>query len=290
MFSGSMVALVTPMKEDMTIDFERLSKLIEWHISSGTDAIVSCGTTGESATLSHAEQAQLITHTVEVVNSRVPVIAGTYAVSTSVTIELTQHAMDAGADGALIMTPAYIKPTQAGLIKHYKAITTAVGLPIIVYNVPSRTCCDLLPETLKALADIPNIIGIKEATGDMNRVMDIQALCGNKIDIYSGDDATALHLLRLGGKGVISVAANAVPKVFSEMVKAALSDDLEKAQLLDDQLKPLYQALSRETNPIPVKWAVHHLGHIGETIRPPLTILNPAFHNEIANALSVVVG
>jgi len=281
MFHGSMVALVTPMQADGAIDFEALRQLVEWHIESGTQAIVVLGTTGESATLEEAEKVLLLRHVVEQAAERIPVIAGTGAVATKHTIALTQAAMEQGVDACLLMTPAYVKPTQEGLYQHYAAVASAVAVPLILYNVPSRTACDLLPETIKRLAQISNIIGIKEATGSIERASEILAACEGRIDIYSGEDKTGLELMLGGAKGVISVTANVAPTLMQQMCQAVLTDNQEQARAIDARLQPLHQALFTEANPIPTKWALGEMGKIGSGIRLPLTPLSEQQHEQI---------
>jgi len=285
MFHGSMVALVTPMFEDGSLAIDSLRALVEWHIEQGTKAIVAVGTTGEASLLTHDEQREVIRHVVNQVNGRIPVIAGTGANSTQHVIKLTEMAMHQGVDGCLIMTPAYIKPTQEGLLQHYQSIAHAVGIPIILYNVPGRTACDMLPETIARLANIPNIIGIKEATGKMERIKDILAKCGEKIDVYSGDDATALEAITNGAMGGISVTANVAPHLNQKMYQAALQGERESATRINEQLLPLHQNLFLEANPIPVKWALYKMGLIPSGIRLPLTHLSQNHHEVINMAL-----
>lgn len=285
MFHGSMVALVTPMHPDGVLDHESLQHLIEWHIESGTTAIVAVGTTGESATLDEEEHCQVIRRVVEMVRGRIPVIAGTGANSTREAIDLTRCAMEGGADACLLVTPYYNKPTQEGLYRHYLAIAEAVPVPQILYNVPGRTVCDMLPETVGRLADVPNIIGIKEATGNLQRVRELLDVCGDRLDLYSGDDATALEFLLEGGKGVISVTANIVPRAMQEMCVAALAGDRQQAETINSHLMPLHRDLFVESNPIPVKWALHEMGLIPSGIRLPLTELSPAYHQTVRQAM-----
>ncbi len=285
MFSGSMVALVTPMHKDGSVDQESLARLVEFHVENGTDAIVAVGTTGESATLNEQEHCQTIKQIVELANNRVPVIAGTGANSTSEAIELTKCAMDAGADACLLVTPYYNKPTQEGLYQHFKTIAENVAIPQILYNVPGRTAVDMLPETVARLADIANIVGIKEATGDLQRGKQIMDECGDKLDVYSGDDATAMELILMGAKGDISVTANVAPKLMHEMCAAALSGDRETASRINERLIPLHQKLFVESNPIPVKWALYDMGLIPEGIRLPLTVLDAKYHEVIRDAV-----
>lgn len=285
MFQGSMVALVTPMHINGDVDYQSLEKLIDFHIENGTSAIVSMGTTGESATLDTEEHCGVIRYTVEYVNKRIPVIAGTGANSTTEAIELTRCAMEAGADACLLVTPYYNKPTQHGLVLHHKAIAEAVAIPQILYNVPGRTACDMLPETVAQLADVPNIVGIKEATGDLSRLASILRLCGDKLDVYSGDDATGTDFLLQGGKGVISVTNNVAPKAMAEMCAAALAGDAERAHALNKPLTLLHERLFLEANPIPVKWALYEMGMIEAGIRLPLTVLSEKYHEPVREAL-----
>ena len=285
MFSGSMVALVTPMRADGSIDSDSLHNLIEFHIESGTDAIVAVGTTGESATLTVAEHCDVVGQVVKQVNGRIPVIAGTGANSTTEAIELTQYAKDLGVDAALLVTPYYNRPTQEGLYQHYKAIAEAVDIPQILYNVPSRTACDLLPETVARLADIPNIIGIKEATGDLSRVEQINTLCQTKMELYTGEDANTVDFILAGGQGVISVTANVAPAEMHDMCAAALDNDAIKARQINNDLALLHQGLFVEANPIPVKWALAEMGKIPTGIRLPMTELSEKYHQPVRDAL-----
>jgi 4-hydroxy-tetrahydrodipicolinate synthase len=285
MFSGILVALVTPMRADGSIDSDSLNDLIEFHIESGTDGIVAVGTTGESATLSVSEHCDVIGQVVKQVNGRIPVIAGTGSNSTAEAIELSQYAKDLGVDAVLIVTPYYNRPTQEGLYLHYKAIAEAVDLPQILYNVPSRTACDLLPETVARLADIPNIIGIKEATGDISRIEEINRLCNTKLELYTGEDANAVDFILAGGQAVISVTANVVPAEMHQMIMAALENDTVKARQINTNLVLLHQSLFVEANPIPVKWALTEMGKIPAGIRLPLTILSERYHQPLRNAL-----
>lgn len=280
-----MVALVTPMCSDGTLDWESLYRLVDFHINNKTDAIVAVGTTGESATLDVEEHIRVIREIVDQVDGRVPVIAGTGANCTSEAIDLTRAALKAGADACLLVTPYYNRPTQEGLYLHFRAIAEAVPIPQILYNVPTRTACDLLPETVARLADISNIIGIKEATGDMDRGHKILELCGEKIDLYSGDDSTAMECILMGGRGTISVTANVAPKMVHEMCSAALRYDRETAEAINIKLKSLYTALFLEANPIPVKWALYEMNHIAEGIRLPLTILSECYREPLRQAL-----
>jgi 4-hydroxy-tetrahydrodipicolinate synthase len=273
MFRGSLVALVTPMQDDGSVDEASLHALVEWHIEQGTDGIVAVGTTGESATLDEEEHCKVIRQVVEYAAGRIPVIAGTGANSTAEAIRLTRCAKSAGADACLLVTPYYNKPTQEGLYQHHKAIAEAVDIPQILYNVPGRTACDMLPETVGRLSKVPNIIGIKEATGELDRVPEIRDLCGEDFDIFSGDDPTSRELVLLGGKGSISVTANVAPAKVHEMMMAALEGDAELAARIDEGLVPLHRDLFLEANPIPVKWALAEMGRIPTGIRLPLTWL-----------------
>ena len=273
MFHGSMVALVTPMQADGTVDNESLEALVDFHIVNGTDAIIAVGTTGESATLDEHEHCATIRRVVEHAAGRIPIIAGTGANSTREAIDLTRCAMQAGADACLLVTPYYNKPTQEGLYLHHRAVAEAVSIPQILYNVPGRTAVDMLPETVERLATISNIVGIKEATGDLARGQEILDRCGDKLDLYSGDDATAMELILAGAKGDISVTANVAPKAMHEMCAAALRGDRAEAERINATLMPLHENLFLEANPIPVKWALQEMGLIPEGIRLPLTPL-----------------
>ena len=285
MFHGSMVALVTPMLDDGSLDFESLDQLIEFHVENKTDAIIAVGTTGESATLDEEEHCATIKRAVKTSAGRIPIIAGTGSNSTREAIELTKCAMDAGADACLLVTPYYNKPTQEGLYLHYREVANAVAIPQILYNVPGRTACDMLPETVARLAEIPNIIGIKEATGNMDRAKSILELCGDKLDVYSGDDATALELILLGGKGDISVTANVAPRAMHDMCKAAMNGDRETAEKINEPLKGLHKNLFLEANPIPVKWALYEMGLIKAGIRLPMTFFSEAHHDALRQAM-----
>ncbi len=285
MFHGSMVALVTPMHADGSLDHDSLASLIEFHIENGTDAIVAVGTTGESATLDMKEHAGLLREVIDQVRGRIPVIAGTGANCTREAIELTRCAMEAGADACLLVTPYYNKPTQEGLYLHHKAIANAVPIPQILYNVPGRTACDMLPETVERLSSISNIVGIKEATGNLERGQEILERCGDRLDLYSGDDATAMELILMGAKGDISVTANVAPRAMHEMCAAALRGDREQAQAINRRLTALHRDLFVESNPIPVKWALYEMGLIPPGIRLPLTVLSERHHNTVRAAL-----
>lgn len=266
---GSIVAIVTPFKNGK-VDEKALGDLIEWHIKEGTHGIVPCGTTGESATLDYDEHYRVIKFTIEVVRRRIPVIAGTGANSTDETIMITKQAEKDGADAALLVAPYYNKPTQEGLYRHYKKVAEQTGLPLVLYNVPGRTAVNILPSTVARLAEIKNIVGIKEATGDMKQVSEIIRLCGDRLTVLSGDDFTTFPLLCLGGKGVISVTANIAPKDVAEMCNAWFRGDIAEARRLHYKLEPLHQAMFIETNPIPVKTALAMMGKIAEEFRLPL--------------------
>lgn len=275
MFSGSIVAIVTPFKGGK-VDEKALGDLIEWHISSGTNAIVPCGTTGESATLDYDEHYRVIEIVIKVVNKRLPVIAGTGANSTDETIMITKKAKKLGADAALLVAPYYNKPTQEGLYRHYKSVAEAVDIPIVLYNVPGRTAVNILPPTVARLAEIKNIAAIKEATGDMKQVSEVIRLCGDRIAIISGDDFTTFPLLALGGKGVISVTANIAPREVSDMCRLWKEGKYEKARDLHYKLEPLNHAMFIETNPIPAKTALALMGKIREEFRLPLCEMSEA--------------
>jgi 4-hydroxy-tetrahydrodipicolinate synthase len=285
MFSRSLVALVTPMSSDGTIDFASLEKLVEWHIEQGTDALVIAGTTGESATLKKPEHFDVIDAAARYANGRVPIIAGTGSNSTAQTIGLSQAVGELPIDAYLIVTPYYNKPTQEGLVQHFTAIADAVDKPIMLYNVPGRTAVDLLPETVARLAEHPRIFGIKEATGELDRVEQIRNACGPEFRLYSGDDPTAREFMLRGGHGVVSVTANVAPAAMRGMCEAALSGDAQAAADIDEQLVGLHRELFIESNPIPVKWALHRLGLIPEGIRLPLTVLAPEHQGAVDSAL-----
>lgn len=285
MFQGSMVALVTPMQTDGSIDYKSLQHLIEWHIEEKTQAIIVTGTTGEAATLSAAEKQDLTTRVVMQVAGRVPVIAGTGTNCTRTSIENTQAAQAAGVDGCLVVTPYYNKPTQNGLYEHYKLIAEHTHLPIILYNVPGRTACDMLPATVERLAAVDNIIGIKEATGKIERCKEIIECCGSEFKLFSGDDATAMDFMLQGGHGVISVTANVAPHKMFQLCEASLSGNKELAESINAELMPLHIKLFLEANPIPTKWALHEMGLIPDGIRLPLLPLDEKFHAEVRAAL-----
>lgn len=284
MFRGSMVALVTPMLNGQ-VDVPRLKELIDYHIDMGTHALVVAGTTGESGTLNHEEKLLVIKTTVQHAQERIPVIAGTNANATRDTVALTQEAMGLGVHAALIMTPAYIKPTQEGLYQHYSQVASQVALPIIMYNVPGRTACDLLPETIARLAHHANIVGIKDATADINRLKAILKETDNTIDVYSGDDPTCAEWLVNGAKGVISVTANVAPKIMARLYELAEDEEYDACLALQSDIQFLHQLMLVETNPIPVKWMVSKQGLINDEIRLPLTPLSTEYHQAVEQAL-----
>ncbi|HEY5775892.1 MAG TPA: 4-hydroxy-tetrahydrodipicolinate synthase [Xanthomonadales bacterium] len=285
MISGSIVALVTPMLDDGSIDWEGMDALIEMHIREGTAAIVSVGTTGESATLSVREHCEVIAHTVDKVAGAIPVIAGTGANATAEAIELTAAALDVGADACLLVTPYYNKPTQEGLYQHHKRVAEAVPIPQILYNVPGRTGVDMLPATIGRLASIENIVGIKEATGNLQRGREVLDICAGRMAVYSGDDETAAELILMGAVGNISVTANVAPALMARLCQLASAGDQAQTRALNARLLPLSKALFLESNPIPVKWALARQGRIGGHLRLPMTELAPAFHEPLSGAL-----
>ena len=286
MFTGSIVALVTPMDEKGNICRSSLKKLIDYHVASGTSAIVSVGTTGESATLSHDEHGDVVLMTLELADGRIPVIAGTGANATTEAISLTKRFENSGIVGCLTVTPYYNRPTQEGLYQHFKAIAGSTDLPQILYNVPSRTGCDMLPETVGRLAKIKNIIGIKEATGNLSRVNQIKELVEDDFILVSGDDASALDFMQLGGHGVISVTANVAAREMAEVCKLAANGQYAQARVINERLMPLHNKLFVEPNPIPVKWACRELGLVAtDTLRLPMTPLTEASHPVIISAL-----
>jgi 4-hydroxy-tetrahydrodipicolinate synthase len=284
MFQGSIVAIVTPFKNNK-LDEKALTELIEWHIAEGTNAIVPCGTTGESATLVYEEHYRVIELTIQVVNGRIPVIAGTGANSTAETIMMTGKAKELGADGALLVTPYYNKPTQEGLYQHYKAIADAVDIPQVLYNVPGRTAVNMLPQTVARLAEIEQVVAIKEATGNMAQVSEVIRLCGDKITVLSGDDFTTFSLMLLGGKGTISVSANVAPRDLSAMCGALLKGNIDEARKLHYQLEPLNKGMFIETNPISVKTALSLMGKIDEEMRLPLCHMSSENKEKLRNVL-----
>lgn len=285
MFHGSIVALVTPMLASGEVDFTSLRKLVDWHLSNSTDAILATGSTGETPTLEHEEHMGVIRCVIEQVKGKIPVIAGTGTYSTHKTIELTREAMELGVDACLVVTPYYNRPTQEGLYQHYLAIAKAVPVPLVLYNVPSRTGCEILPATVERLKNVPNIIGIKE--GRVERAKEIIDLCSEQIDVFSGDDITALEIIKLGGKGVVSVTANVAPKMMYDLCHAALMGQYDVAEKMNQQLLLLHTDLFIETNPIPVKWALHAMGRIPSGIRLPLTWLSEQDQPKVRIALEM---
>lgn len=273
MYRGSIVALITPMFDDGRIDEDALGRLVDFHVEGGTSAIVAVGTTGESATLDEEEHCAVIRRAVELAAGRIPVIGGTGANSTTEAITLTRCAKQAGADSVLLVTPYYNKPTQSGLYLHYKAIAEAVDIPQILYNVPGRTACDMLPETIARLSAIPNIVGVKEATGDLSRLARLKLLVPDDFDLYSGDDSTACEFMLQGGHGDISVTANVAPRLMQQMCAAALSGKRDEAEAINARLDALHRDLFVQSNPIPVKWALAEMGLAPRGIRLPLTWL-----------------
>ena len=286
MITGSIVALATPMHDNGDIDWENLDRLVEFHIKEGTDSIVAVGTTGESATLNTKEHCAVMDRVIKTVAGRIPVIAGTGANSTSEAIELTQEAKHLGADACLLVTPYYNKPTQEGLFLHHEAIAKAVDLGQILYNVPGRTAVDMLPDTIARIAEIDQVIGVKEATGDLDRAKQVIDLVGNKIAVYSGDDETAYKLMLLGGHGNISVTANVLPKKMAELCRLSLAGKVEQAEALNTELMAMHSVLFLESNPIAVTWALHQMGRMPAGIRLPLTPLAAQYRDTLQNALS----
>jgi len=284
-FQGSIVAIVTPMQEDGALDLDAFRKLIDWHIKEGTDGIVVVGTTGESPTVDWDEHRLLIKTAVDHAGKRVPIIAGTGANATAEAIELSAYAREAGAAGSLSVVPYYNKPTQEGLYRHFKAIAETVDLPMIVYNVPGRTVADLQNETVLRLAQVPGIIGIKDATGAIERGSELLRRKPREFRVYSGDDATGLALMLHGGHGVISVTANVAPRLMHEMCAAAMAGDVARAREINNRLLPLHRNLFLEANPIPVKWAVQQIGLIKGGIRMPLTPLSAGCHEAVREAM-----
>jgi 4-hydroxy-tetrahydrodipicolinate synthase len=284
MFTGSMVALITPFK-DGKVDRESLEALVEFHIQSGTHGIVPCGTTGESATLSHQEHDEVIKAVIKAVNHRLPVIAGTGSNSTDEAVRLTREAEKSGADGALMISPYYNRPTQEGIYQHYKKVASEVGIPIIVYNIPGRTGSKIEPETLARLAEIKNIAGVKEATGSVDQAIDVMRLCGDKLAVYSGEDTLTFSLMGLGGKGVISTVANVAPKEMAQLTEACLNREWERGRSLQLKLTPLIRSLFIETNPIPVKTAASLMGKCTGELRLPLTPMAEGNFKKLQHAM-----
>ena len=286
MFKGSLIALATPFDADNRVDYEGLERLIEFHVSEGSDGLVIAGTTGESATLKKSEHAELIGKSVDIVNGRLPVIAGTGSNSTAQTIELSREVGEYGIDAYLIVAPYYNKPMQEGIFRHFSSIADALDKPVMLYNVPGRTVTDILPETVARLAAHPNIFGIKEATGDIERLNQIRESVSDDFMLYSGDDFTTLDFIENGGHGVVTVCGNVVPRLMSDMCRAALAGEIDKAHELDDILQPLNKALFLESNPIPLKWALAEMGLISSGIRLPLTPYAEEYHAEMRQAMA----
>ena len=285
MFKGSIVAIVTPFKRDGEIDEESLRQLVEFQIVNGTDGIVPCGTTGEASTLDYDEHDRVIEIVVHQANKRVPVIAGTGSNSTKEAIEITEHAKKVGADGALLVTPYYNKPSQEGLYRHYKTVAEAVALPQILYNVPGRTGLNMLPQTVARLAEIPNIVAIKEAAGSIQQVSELLSLCGDRIDVLSGDDFITFPLLACGGSGVISVTANIMPKAIADMIDAFAAGNIEEARRLHLHLMKIHSAMFIETNPVPVKTALGLMGKCTGEVRLPLAPMSEANTEKLAGVM-----
>ncbi len=285
MIKGSIVAIVSPMREDGALDFDAYRRLIDWHVAEGTNAIVAVGTTGESPTVNPEEHGELIRVAVEAVKGRIPVIAGTGGNSTAEAIELTRHAKAVGATASLQVVPYYNKPTQEGLYRHFRKIAESVDLPIILYNVPGRTVADLANDTTVRLADVPGVVGLKDATSDLARAADLLKRLPARFALYSGNDDTALALMLLGGHGVISVTANVAPRQMSELAKAALGGDLSRARTINNQLMALHTKLFIEPNPIPVKWALAKMGRIAGGIRLPLVPLSASAESTVLAAM-----
>jgi 4-hydroxy-tetrahydrodipicolinate synthase len=283
--TGSLVALVTPFDANDRIDYAAVERLVEFHVAEGTDGLVIAGTTGESATLERNEHAELIARTVEIVAGRLPVIAGTGSNSTRQTIDLSLAVAKSKIDGYLLVTPYYNKPVQEGIYRHFAAVADAVEKPVILYNVPGRTVSDTLPETVARLATHPKIRGIKEATGDMQRLKDIKALVPDSFALYSGDDFTTREFIELGGHGVITVTGNVAPRLMADMCRAQAANDSDAALILDEKLQPLNTAMFLESNPIPVKWALAEMGMISTGIRLPLTSFSDRFHQQMRDAM-----
>jgi 4-hydroxy-tetrahydrodipicolinate synthase len=282
---GSIVAIVTPMHSDGSLDLPSLNSLLEWHIASGTNAIVIVGTTGESATLSTEEHCDLVAHCVNEVKGRIPVIAGTGSNNTAEALYFTESAKQCGADAALLVTPYYNRPSQEGLYQHFKHIAEGVDLPQILYNVPGRTACDLQLATVKRLAELDNIVAIKDASGDLKRGLELIEHCGDKLAIYSGEDALSLPLILAGADGTISVTANVAPQLMSQMCALALAGDEAGASATDKKLELLHQNLFLQANPVPVKWALNVMGKMENGIRLPLVELDEQYHVKVREAL-----
>lgn len=285
MFHGSIVALITPMKPNGDLDNDALEALVYFHLENNTDAIVAMGTTGECVTLTYDEHIDIVKRVVEIAEGRCPVIAGTGSNNTREAVELTEGCKAVGADACLLVAPFYNRPMQEGLYQHYRFIAESVAIPQILYNVPSRTGCDILPDTVDRLADIPNIVAIKEATGDLERAKTLIERCSDRLDVLSGDDGTAMELMLLGGKGDVSVTANVAPKLMHEMCQAAIAGQREQAEALNNQLIDLHSALFLESNPIPAKWAMYKMGYGDNALRLPLTPFSDEYHATLLNAM-----
>jgi 4-hydroxy-tetrahydrodipicolinate synthase len=285
MFRGSLVALVTPMTESGDVDFVAFGRLLDWHAREGSDGVIICGTTGESPTVTAAEAVELLQIAVQRIGGRMPVIAGTGGNSTTEAVERTRAACELGVDGVLVVTPYYNKPPQEGLYRHFSLVADAASVPLLLYNVPSRTACDLLPETVERLSGHPQIIGIKDATGSLERGAEILARCGDDFLLLSGDDATCRELVGAGAQGVITVTGNVAPALMHAMIEAALAGDHESARELDERLAGLHTALFVDSNPIPVKWALGRLGLIGTGIRLPLVALADTHQETVIAAM-----
>lgn len=283
-FKGSIVALVTPFRKNGSVDHGAVRELVEWHIASGTNAIVPCATTGESPTLTHDEHDEVIATVVKAVNKRIPVLAGCGSNCTEESLRLIKHAESVGADGALVITPYYNKPTQSGMIAHYESLAEATNLPIVIYNVPGRTGVNIKPETVAELAKIPNIVGIKEASGSLDQASEIMRLCD--LDVLSGEDSLNFPLMAIGAVGAVSVVANVVPELMAKLTSAALRGDMEEGRRLHKMLFPISRALFAETNPCPVKAALAMLGKCGNNLRLPLVPISPATEELLKKTLS----
>jgi 4-hydroxy-tetrahydrodipicolinate synthase len=288
MFKGSIVALVTPFTDRGDIDYAALDGLVDFHLQQGTDGLVVAGTTGESAALSRPEWRDLVAAVIRRVNGAIPVLAGTGSAATSTAVEQTRQAGELGADGALVVTPYYNRPMQAGLVAHFTAVADASAIPVVLYNVPSRTAVDLLPATVEALARHPRIVGIKEAKRESGRVEDLLARCGPGFSVLSGDDPSCLAAMQVGASGVVSVAANVAPALMHELFALAAEQDEQAARRLDERLQPLFEVLAVETNPIPVKWALFEMGRVGPQIRLPLTPLEEAHRGPLRQCLETL--
>jgi 4-hydroxy-tetrahydrodipicolinate synthase len=285
MFTGSMVALVTPFKNGK-VDWESLERLLDFHMKSGSHGIVPCGTTGESATLSHQEHDEVIKTVIKTVNRRLPVVAGTGSNSTEEAVRLTREAEKSGADGALMISPYYNRPAQEGIYQHYKRVASEVGIPLIIYNIPGRTGSKIEPETLARLAEIKNVAGVKEATGSVDQAIDVIRLCGDRLAVYSGEDSLTYSLMALGGKGVISTVANIAPKEMSQLTEACLKGNWEQGRELQFKVLPLIRAVFLETNPIPVKTALSLMGRCTGDLRLPLTPMSEGNVKKLRQSMS----